>query len=136
LPPKRCQELSILDIVTLHVDRHGGNFLLTGDEAQADLVPIDNGLSFPQTPDDLVRMSTSHNAMLGLPGAHEPFTPEMLKKIAKLDPDALKVALKKEVDVIENVHASAKGMVKDARSSSLAARRCSSSVRRPRYRLR
>jgi hypothetical protein len=114
VPPERCQELAILDIVTLHVDRHGGNFLLTGDEAKADLVPIDNGLSFPESPDDLARMSTSHNAMLGLPGAHEPFTPEMLKKIAKLDPEALKTALKTEVGVIENVHGSAKGMVKDA----------------------
>jgi hypothetical protein len=114
VPAERCQELAILDIVTLHVDRHSGNFLITGDDNEADLIPIDNGLSFPENSDDLGRMSTRHNAMLALPGAHEPFTPAMLKKVAKLDPDALKAALKTEVGVIENVHASAAGMVQDA----------------------
>jgi hypothetical protein len=112
--PERCQEMAILDIVTMNVDRHGGNFMIDGDEKGADIVPIDNGLSFPDSPIDLSRMSTSHNALLRLPGSHEPFTPEMLKKIAKIDPAALKVALKSEVGDIEAVHSSAKLKVADA----------------------
>jgi hypothetical protein len=114
VPAERCQAMAILDIVTLNVDRHGGNFMIDGNDKAADLVPIDNGLSFPGTPDDLSRMSTSHNALLRLPGSHKPFTKEMLEKISRINPDTLNAALKSEVSDIEKVHASAQGKVADS----------------------
>jgi hypothetical protein len=107
---QRCQELAILDIVAGNVDRHDGNFMMTRDH---DLVPIDNGLSFPEGPGDLDKMSSNHNAMLKLPGAHEPFSADMIKKIDKIDPDALRTALKAERGTIEGVYSSAKGMIGD-----------------------
>src|SRR5262249_44012700 len=114
VPPERCQELAILDIVTLSVDRHGGNFLMTGDDRKADMVPIDNGLSFPSSSPEFGKICFSHNALRGVPGAHEPFSQKMLQKIANIDTGALATALKTEVKTIELVHPSAQGKVDDA----------------------
>ena len=114
IPKERVQQLAVLDLVTLNCDRHGGNFLMTGDGQGADLVPIDHGLTFPDGKADLAaRVGGSQNALLGLPGAHEPFSQDMTKKIGAIRPDALAAALGNERKTLETVHGSTQGMVTD-----------------------
>jgi hypothetical protein len=112
VPDKRCQELAILDTVTLAVDRHGGNLLMTGDDQNADLVPIDHGLTF--SPDLRMlndNMASDKNVLLSLPGSHKPFSPDMLTKIDKISPNGIRDGLNAEVATMEEAHENLGGMV-------------------------
>lgn len=117
IPTRATQELAVLDIVLLNTDRHGGNMLVKpGQNGESSLVPIDHGLCLPprEATDQLTNnIGTSHNALLGLPGSHEPFTPEMLTALDRLDPDVLAGGMKRERETIEQAHPATAGTVSD-----------------------
>jgi len=103
---RSVHELAVLDIITLNTDRHAGNMLVKPGAQPNDppgLVPIDNGLAFPSKRAN-VQMTTNigstHNVLMAVPGSHEPFTPEMLQALAKLDPNMLADALKREQEAM------------------------------------
>ncbi len=104
VPAVACQKTAVLDLVTLNLDRHSGNLLITkGANGTPSLTPIDHGRSFPDPADASTngliasQIGDRFNATLALPGAHEPFSKEMLEAIDRIDPIALKAAMKAEV---------------------------------------
>jgi hypothetical protein len=112
VPAKRCQELAILDTVTLAVDRHGGNLLMTGDDQNADLVPIDHGLTF--SPDLAMlsdHMASATNSLLSLPGSHQPFSKDMLTRIEKISPNGIRDGWNAEVATMKDAHGKVGGMI-------------------------
>lgn len=115
--PEACQTIAILDTITLNLDRHAGNLLITGGTTNdPGLVPIDHGLTFPpaaalgQVGDNL---GNNKNALLAMPAAHEPFTPKMLANIGKIDPDVLASAMRKERADLNAVHPNTAGALSD-----------------------
>jgi Phosphatidylinositol 3- and 4-kinase len=97
--------IGILDIRIFNTDRHGGNLLVrkfqsgagTGSGtfgAQTELIPIDHGLCLPESLED------PYFEWIHWPQASIPFSDEELEYIAKLDPVADAVLLKKELPMI------------------------------------
>lgn len=117
VPTRATQELAVLDIVLLNTDRHSGNMLVKpGQNGVSSLVPIDHGLCLPSreaTDQITANIGSGHNALLSLPGSHEPFTPEMLTALERLDPDVLAGGMKRERDTIELAHPATAGTVSD-----------------------
>ena len=115
VPPKSCQKIIMLDMVTLNMDRHGDNVMMQGKPgSNPELVPIDHGLTFPgkDAREDLhKKMGASFNVMLAMPGSHEPFTDEMLKAIDDIDPDTMSASMRRELTLIEKHHPGTKGKV-------------------------
>lgn len=107
IPATECQKMVIFDVLALNLDRHSGNLLITNTSGTPVITPIDHGQTFPdaQNPSTIGQITTQlgdrFNATLGLPGAHEPFSKEMLEGIERLDPIALKQAMKTEVGDLE-----------------------------------
>jgi hypothetical protein len=103
--PEDCQKMAVLDLLTLNLDRHAGNLLVRyRNDGTPALTPIDHGLTFPDpaaTERITRQLGDGFNATLGLPGAHEPFSKEMLAGIEKIDPTAIAAAMKTEVGVID-----------------------------------
>ena len=118
VPTQATQELAIFDTILLNTDRHGGNLLVkSGNNGEPELVPIDHGLCLPSRGSDEAisnRMGdTLSNALLRLPGSHQPFTQQARQSLAQLDPDALAQAMKNERAVLEIAHPSLAGTVSD-----------------------
>ena len=115
VPAKACQKIMILDMLTLNMDRHGDNVMVQAQpNGEQDLVPIDHGLTFPphEARADLhKKVGSTFNAMLTMPGSHEPFTQEMLKAIDDIDPDSMQAGMRRELTVIEKQHPGTKGKV-------------------------
>jgi len=117
--PESCQKMTILDMLTLNCDRHGGNLLVKDNpNGTPDLVPIDHGQTFPPNTGDGLQEITRklgdvHCATLSLPGAHEPFDDNMKQAIAKIDPDALAAGMKRELATLAKVHPDAGGKIDD-----------------------
>ncbi len=91
-----CQNVAILDTVTLNLDRHDGNLLL--DQAGTGVVPIDHGLTMPHSgaveKGNLGRnMAGDKNVVLRLAKSYEPFSQESLDGIGQIDPDLMQAAL-------------------------------------------
>ena len=108
IPATECQKMVMFDVLALNLDRHSGNLLITrGADGKPAITPIDHGQTFPDPgdPSTIGQITTQigdrFNATLGLPGAHEPFSKEMLEGIERLDPIALKQAMKNEVGDLE-----------------------------------
>lgn len=108
LPVRATQELAVLDILTLNTDRHSGNLLLQDDGNGGNrLVPIDHGLCFPGTgAQDRIatKMGSRHNVLLEIPGAHEPFDPQVLASIQNLQPEVIAETLKRERQTLAEAH--------------------------------
>jgi hypothetical protein len=128
IDPEQVAALAIFDTITLNTDRHNGNILV---DANHNLIPIDHGASLidPSPPQGAPRgfqlmdggigriadsMSGPQNALLSLPGAHEPLSPATLKKLKALDPGALAKGLTRDRDTIEAIHQDMTGLVSDA----------------------
>ncbi len=108
-----CQNIALLDTVILNLDRHNGN-LLKG--AQGGLIPIDHGLSFPDssTVEEGVlqqNLAGEKNVLLKIPSAYEPFSQESLAGIDRIDPDLLTMALRQDATTMEQVHPNTEGMI-------------------------
>jgi hypothetical protein len=105
----------ILDMMSLNMDRHGDNVMMqTPQGGPPDLVPIDHGLTFPPPSADTLsemakKIGAGFNAMLAMPGSHEPFTDEMLEAIEAIDPDTMAVGLRREMALLEKHHGQTKG---------------------------
>lgn len=114
---KSAQKMMVLDMLSLNLDRHPDNALLKPNQTGGnDIVPIDHGACLPgkaglfQLPN---RMGSDFNAMLSIPGSHEPFDQEVLDAIDDIDPDAMALAMKNERGVMERVHPSTRGTISD-----------------------
>jgi Phosphatidylinositol 3- and 4-kinase len=114
ISPQSCQNVAMLDTIMLNLDRHDGNLLMGKNDTG--LIPIDHGLSFPDT--KALRSGTiaeniagEKNAILRLPGSYEPFSQESLEGLDKLDPQVLVGGLKGEVVKMEQLHEGTKGTV-------------------------
>jgi hypothetical protein len=114
--------LAIFDTITLNTDRHPGNILMGPNN---ELIPIDHGASLVNTEDEgfgimsngIGRISdmfgSRHNCLLGLPGAHEPLSPAMLKKLKALDVSDLGKSLTRDRDAIVEDHPTMQNTVSD-----------------------
>ena len=120
--PQCCQDMAVFDTITGNCDRHFGNFLVSGDEQNAKLVPIDHGLTFPEDPVWLSRMGPTQNCLLSLPGSHEKFSDETIRKLKNFDPETLKQSLQGESSTVDTVHPGIKGKLSD-RALDLAKQR-------------
>jgi hypothetical protein len=107
VPAAQCQKMAVLDLLTLNLDRHAGNMMVKHDKTGTPmLTPIDHGLTFPEASEKAGeriarQLGDGFNATLSLPGAHEPFSAEMVEGIDRLDPVAMAAAMKAEVGVID-----------------------------------
>ena len=104
-----CQAIAVLDTVTLNLDRHDGNLLL--DQAGTGVIPIDHGLSFPDSQAVEsgmigINMAGDKNVMLRLPNSYVPFTQASLDGIANIDPDLMQAALAAESRKMGQLHPS------------------------------
>ncbi|MBL8792485.1 MAG: hypothetical protein JNM56_01130, partial [Planctomycetia bacterium] len=91
IPPRECQKMAILDLISLNMDRHSTNFLVEERDGQdPELVPIDHGMILPSRAGLQMRrhrLSGAFTAISRLPGSRQPFTDEMRKKIEEIDED-------------------------------------------------
>ena len=115
LDPTQIAGLAIFDTITLNTDRHAGNILRGTDGS---LIPIDHGESFAEPNENgLGRLKATlggpHNALLSLPGAHEPLPKDMAKKLAALDVKAFAKSMTADNAVIGEKHPSMAGAVSD-----------------------
>jgi len=107
--------MAIFDTITLNTDRHAGNVLV---DADGNLIPIDHGESFAEpTKGGLARVKVTlggpHNALLGIPAAHEPMSPKILKGLKALDPGAFAASLTGDRDRVADVHRDMGEMISD-----------------------
>ncbi|KAJ4879752.1 Phosphatidylinositol 4-kinase gamma 5 [Raphanus sativus] len=81
-PVSAVHRVGILDVRILNTDRHSGNLLVRklGMFGQVELIPIDHGLSLPETMED------PYFEWIHWPQASIPFSEEEVKYIASLDP--------------------------------------------------
>lgn len=134
VPTAPSQELAVLDIITLNTDRHGANFLVQREDNGAPkLVPIDHGLAFPPRAADFLmeaNLPGARNALLRMPGVHEPFDPALQQSLGTLDPDVLAAGMKRERDTLREAHPTTDGTLSDEsiemsrRSALLLKRAC------------
>ena len=108
-PVESTQKVMLLDMLTLNCDRHADNMMMGKDKNGDDaLLPIDHGLSFPNASKQAngsisEKLGGPFCATLSLPGAHQPFTPAMKLAIEKLSPNAIKVAMEQELELMSQV---------------------------------
>jgi hypothetical protein len=109
--PSQCAAIAFMDLVGLNTDRHNANVFIS---QAGDLIPIDHGLMFPSAPTDVrsdgnamgrdgvvrlgAALSGPHNAMLRLPGTHQPMTKDMAAGLQSLDPGQIRGELAQERD--------------------------------------
>lgn len=114
VPQSECEKASVLDILSLNTDRHGGNFMVgrrptPGGGTEPTLIPIDHGLTLPGREQMRERGSdrmneASTNALLAMPGSYQPFSPEMQDRIAMLDPAAIEAAVMASVAAVDQAY--------------------------------
>lgn len=99
-PVSAVHRIGILDIRILNTDRHAGNLLVRkfddgiGKFNQVDLVPIDHGLSLPESLED------PYFEWIHWPQASVPFSEDELHYIANLDPFYDSEMLREELPMI------------------------------------
>ena len=118
MPQKACEKIVVLDMLSLNIDRHSGNMMVGSNAAgEETLVPIDHGMTFP-TRDGMAmivdRLGGRHSAVLRLPNAHKPFSPETLAALQQLDPNAYAAVLKQERDTLKMIDPKAGSTLEDS----------------------
>ncbi len=109
IPPTVTQKCAILDVVSLNMDRHFGNFMVgqPNQDGSFDLVPIDQGLVLP-TREGLLARATKfgpgHNAVSSMPGSDQPFDNEMKAHVRMIDPEEIERALRSKFDALKQQH--------------------------------
>jgi hypothetical protein len=106
LPKAECHKMILLDLVTLNTDRHNENLLVQGDGDDARLVPIDQGLAFPDKAglkERSDRLGPAH-AFFANPGCKEPFDPAMVARIKALDADAIVAEMTDSFATMKQMH--------------------------------
>ncbi|MGH7041604.1 MAG: hypothetical protein ACREFY_05680, partial [Acetobacteraceae bacterium] len=110
--------IALLDIMSLSVDRHGGNIMVdAADPNNPKLVPIDHGGTLPNR-SDFATLKTRFggvtdsmmggvsvvNELLNIPAAYEDFDPGTQAKIALLDPAAMEQGMRDQRTDLDAVH--------------------------------
>lgn len=113
IPQSECEKAAVLDILCLNTDRHAGNFMVGEQDGpagkQPKLIPIDHGLALP-TRDGLRKRGADRmndlngNALLKMPGSHQPFSADMQERLALLDPDAIERGINDFIDAVDTAH--------------------------------
>ena len=113
------QKMALLDLMSLSIDRHGGNIMVdTTDPDDPKLVPIDHGGTLPSREsfstakgrmggvgiDAFAENALPVNVLLLMPSAFEPFDPEILAGLDKLDPDAIAADMKQQLATMDHAH--------------------------------
>lgn len=84
VPSEEVHKIAVLDLRLLNLDRNECNILVQRSDAGIKLVPIDHGLTIP----DSLAVQSFDLAWLSFPQADEPFSEQTLEYIRKLDVDA------------------------------------------------
>ncbi len=118
IPAKEMQKMAMFDMISLNMDRHQDNFLITpesGDQPPQ-MVPIDNGLALPDREGFNARRGkyAGGKALEWFPQSFEKFDDEMLAAIDAIDPDEIIAGMKARLDSMdrENPQLDVKGKVK------------------------
>ena len=119
IKPREVQKIALLDLMSLSMDRHGGNVMVdTSDPDNPKLVPIDHGGTLPSRkdfPGAKGRMggvtgsqwneSTSPvNTLLQIPSAFEPFDPDIVAGLDLLQPAAIEADMKAQLAAMDDIH--------------------------------
>src|SRR5208282_5928842 len=113
-----AHKMALMDIMSLSVDRHGGNIMVDdADATNPRLIPIDHGGTLPSRgdfPDVKKRMAgvtfsavgarpdaSVVNTLLTIPASYETFDPEMQAKIQLLRPDEMEQGMKDQRDALD-----------------------------------
>ena len=116
IKPKEVQKIALLDIMSLSMDRHGGNIMVdTTDPDDPKMIPIDHGATLPNRQafsNTKVRMGgilmekppSIVNALLKIPSAFEPFDPEIVAGLDLLDPAAIETDMQAQLGAMDQVH--------------------------------
>jgi hypothetical protein len=118
VPAREMQKMAMFDMVSLNMDRHQDNFLITPptDGQPPQMVPIDNGLALPDREGFNARRGkyAGGKALEWFPQAHEKFDDEMIASIDAIDPDEIIAGMKARLDAMdrENPQLDVKGKVK------------------------
>ena len=83
-PVEEIQRICILDMKILNMDRNEANILVIKEGGKFKLVPIDHGLSIPDT----FNISEYDLCWMSWPQTKEPITPDCLEYIEAMDPVA------------------------------------------------
>jgi hypothetical protein len=114
---KEVQKIALLDIMSLSMDRHGGNIMVDAtDTDNPKMIPIDHGATLPSRKAfsaTKVRMGgilmekppSVVNTLLKIPSAFEPFDPEILAGLDRLDPSAIEADMQAQLAAMDEVHA-------------------------------
>jgi hypothetical protein len=112
IPKEECQKIALMDLMTLNMDRHGGNVMLSektdenGKKSPA-LIPIDHGLILPSRQglnERRTKMGKTHNVLENMPVKDEKFSPEILQKLDLLDPEAVMKAMQASLQTMKDGH--------------------------------
>ncbi|MDB6124375.1 MAG: hypothetical protein JWQ71_3368 [Pedosphaera sp.] len=112
IPTEECHKVALMDLMTLNLDRHSGNVMLSSKTDEQgrkvnSLIPIDHGLILPTREALMFRritLGSSHNVIEKMPGKNEKLSPEMLQKLDLIDPDAMIRALEASLQTMKAGH--------------------------------
>lgn len=118
IKPAEAHKMALMDILSLSVDRHGGNIMVDdSDPTNPKLIPIDHGGTLPSRndfPKVKERMggitckqasgAKTINILLDIPASYENFDPEMQAGIELLDPAAMEQGMKDQRAALDVVH--------------------------------
>jgi len=94
---KACQELALVDLISGQLDRHQGNFFISGEKGNVKITGIDNDYSFGMySLNDIQTGKVYGGSMPNVTKLNESFpfmTEDMAKKIDSLDPKMFSNAL-------------------------------------------
>jgi hypothetical protein len=115
IPPEEIEKVALLDFATLQMDRQASNLLVQPDaNGQPRLTPIDAGNAMPSRKAfEASRRMFVNNAVLGGDEAKKKFSPDAMKKIDALDPDAVVAAMRKANSDMRAVDPNAATAVED-----------------------
>ncbi|GAA2782072.1 hypothetical protein GCM10010452_07500 [Crossiella cryophila] len=86
-PLAQQERMAVLDYIAGNTDRHPGNYLTDHD---GNLVAIDHGYSFPESPDPEYGIRSDFTAAL----FQQPLSPEVMAQVRAIEPDALRAVLR------------------------------------------
>jgi hypothetical protein len=116
IKPREIQKIALLDIMSLSMDRHGGNIMVdTSDPADPKLIPIDHGATLPGRQAfsatkarmggiGLEPVAGPVNTLLKMPSAFEPFDPDIVAGLDMLRPEAIEADMKAQLAAMDEVH--------------------------------
>ena len=102
IPKEEVQNKAIFDLVSLHCDRHNGNFMIGADNK---LVPIDHGNILPTKAGILARqkqLGPPHAVLATTPAAQDKLGDEQIERIERLNADDLMATMKQAQTEMRN----------------------------------